>query len=86
MVDSTVYPGERRKAFKVIWEIDNTMQEFEEEELRPHLVVASRPERKEVIDGLVPAFDYLESRITGTCEISQYSCAQMYEVCSANTY
>ena len=29
---------------------------------------------------LVPGFDYLEARITGTCD-TQYNCQEMYELC-----
>ena len=38
------------------------------------------PERKAICDGLVPGFDYLEARITGTCD-AQYSLVGMYELC-----
>ena len=31
-----------------------------------------------IVDLLIPAFDYLESRITGTCQPS-YSCESTYE-------
>lgn len=79
MVESTLYPGERRKAYIVKYDIDQTTQEFEEEEIRPLLIVSSMPERKEVIAGLTPAFDYLETRITGSCETSGYSCEHMYK-------
>ena len=37
-------------------------------------------ERNRICDALAPVFDYLESRITGTCE-PQYNCADMYEIC-----
>jgi hypothetical protein len=80
MVASTVHPGEQRRAYKVSYNIDNQEQEFEEEELRPLLVVKDCSERVEIIKGLTPAFDYLEDRINGTCE-HQYSCQTMYEVC-----
>ena len=32
-----------------------------------------------IVDLLIPAFDYLESRITGTCQ-PIYSCASTYEL------
>lgn len=85
VVDSTLYPGAKREAFNVRHTIDNAIQEFEEEELRPLITLpdAEKRERKKIVDQLasVVAFDYLESRITGMCETSQYSCAHMYAVC-----
>lgn len=32
------------------------------------------------MDSFIPAIDYLESRITGTCD-AQYSCKEMHDVC-----
>ncbi|KAL1525489.1 hypothetical protein AB1Y20_020345 [Prymnesium parvum] len=80
LVDSTIYIGEKRMAYNVKYDIDSNTQEFEEEEIRPLLVVESMPERKEIIAAVMPAFDYLESRTTGMCETSEYSCAHMYHV------
>lgn len=80
MVDSDLYPGTKRKAWKVRYNQDGQEQEFEEEELRPLLMVADAPERKAIISGIAPAFDYLESRITGTCDVANYSCEHMYKV------
>lgn len=81
MVCSTLYPGEERKAFNVRYEVDNTSQEFEEEEIRPLLDVSNVSERQEIIQGLLPAFNYLESRVSGTCETSSYSLIHMFQVC-----
>lgn len=80
MVTSDLYPGQRRKAYNVQYMIDKQEQEFEEEELRPLLVVNNAGERNDIIRQLTPAFDYLESRITGTCD-TQYSCQRMHRLC-----
>lgn len=80
MVESTVYPGNAAKAYAVYWEVDRSTLEFEEEELRPLLLVRDSPERKDIIAGLSPAFEYLDSRILGTCDTAQYSCEHMYAV------
>lgn len=79
LVDSTLYPGKERKAYTVKYFSDGTTEDLEEEELRPLLVVKDIPERADVVAGLVPAFDYLEKRITGQCE-EPYKCDTMYEV------
>lgn len=76
-----MYPGQRRKAYKVRYALDNNEQEFEDEEIRSLLIVIHLPERQLIVDGLLVAFDYLEERIAGTCQTSQYSCAHMYQVC-----
>ena len=47
---------------------------------KPILVVRDLRERKGICDGLVPGFEYLEARITGTCN-AQYSLVAMYELC-----
>ena len=47
---------------------------------KPMLVVRDLRERKGICDGLVPGFEYLEARITGTCN-AQYSLVAMYELC-----
>ena len=91
-VDSTLYPGQERDAWLVVYD-DNTEEHFEEEELRsgkdgpvptgqdgkPVLVVRHLQERIDMYAAFVPGFDYLEARITGTCD-AQYSCKKMYEV------
>jgi hypothetical protein len=87
-----LYPGEERDAWLVVYD-DDTEEQFEEEELRsgkdgpaptgqhgkPVLVVRHLQERIKMYDAFVPGFNYLEARITGTCE-KQYSCVEMYEV------
>ena len=92
IVQSTLYPGQDREAWVVDY-ADGHTDDFEEEELRsgrdgpapantdgkPVLVVRHLQMRNDIYDALVPGFDYLESRITGTCD-AQYSCVAMYEV------
>lgn len=80
-VNSTLYPGQERLAYKVVYEQDGVAEELEEEEIRPLLIIKDMPERTEIINVLNVAFDYLEDRINGTCAVSQYSCAHMYSVC-----
>ena len=91
-VNSTLYPGEEREAWLVVYD-DNTEEHFEEEELRsgkdgpapvgqdgkPTLVVRHLQKRTAMYDAFVPGFDYLEARITGTCD-AKFSCREMYEV------
>lgn len=79
-VQSTVHPGEAATAYNVFWDVDQSYLELEEEELRPLIVVRNMTERKRIIDGLNPAFEYLESRIAGSCDNSQYSCEHMHKV------
>lgn len=81
MVDSDLHPGQKRLAYKVKYMMDDCEQEFEEEEIRPLLVLGTMVERQQIINGILPAFDYLESRLTGTCALSAYSCEHMYDVC-----
>lgn len=78
-VPSDMYPGQRRVAYKVEYAIDKFIQEFEEEELRPLLLVSHLAERKAVINSLVPAFEYLEARLSGACQFG-YCCKDMYNV------
>lgn len=82
--DSTLYPGTTRTAYTIKYTSDGTTEDLEEEEVRPLLVIADMPERAEIIDGILPAFDYLERRITGECD-APYDCAPMYEVSHAET-
>ena len=82
------------KAWLVKYESDDHEEHFEEFELRsgkdgaapstgdgkPVLIVRDLQERADICNKLTPGFDYLESRVTGTCE-APYSCANMYAVC-----
>lgn len=84
--DSTLYPGQERRTFVVKYSSDGTQEDLEEEEVRPLLVVQDMPEgeRADVVAGLIPAFQYLEKRLTGECD-AHYSCESMYKVCSLPT-
>lgn len=84
MVDSTLYPGKERKGYTVEYESDGSREDLEEEELRPLLDVASLPERDEVVQGLLPAFDYLEARLQGDCHRQEYNYAHGYAVCKGS--
>ena len=44
------------------------------------LIIRNLAERNRIYDALKPGFDYLEARLTGTCE-AQYSLVEMYELC-----
>lgn len=80
-VNSSLYVGQERIAYEVVYEVDRVVEELEEGEIRPLIIVKDRPERAQTVEVLNIAFDYLEDRITGTCRESQYSCAHMYSVC-----
>lgn len=84
MVESTLYPGQERAAYKVVYAVDGTAEDLEEEELRPLIVIKDNPERVKIMAVLTEAFDYLEDRVTGECRVSQYSCAHMYDVCRSS--
>ena len=93
-VASDLYPGKQRDAWLTKFPSDNTVEHFEDEELRsgksgpvpngqdgkPMLIVRGLPERQSIIDALSPGFDYLEDRLTGNCD-DHYSLVAMYEVC-----
>jgi hypothetical protein len=78
--ESTLYPGKQREAYRVRYPSDGIEEDFEEEEIRPKIVTRDMPERKRVADALAPAFEYLETRVTGTCD-AIYDCSDMYETC-----
>lgn len=79
-VNSTLYPGKEVTAYKVRYPDDGTQEDLEEEELRPLLKTFHLPAFKEVCDSVYKAFEYLDNRLTGTCE-DTYSCEDMYEAC-----
>ena len=95
-VGSTLYPGKEVDAWVVKYDSDGLIEHIEVEELRsgkqgavpngqdgkPYLVVRDLPERDAIIKALLPAFNYLEQRITGTCD-AQYSLVEMYALCRA---
>ena len=92
-VDSTLYAGQEREAWLVKY-ADGHTEHYEEEELwagrdgpvpngqdgKPVLIIRNLAERNRIYDALKPGFDYLEARLTGTCE-AQYSLVEMYELC-----
>jgi hypothetical protein len=81
------------QAWLVRYDSDGAEEHFEELELRlnkhgptpiqgdgkPVLMVRDLPERKAICDSLAEAFNYLETRLTGTCD-AQYDCSAMYEI------
>ena len=75
--ESTLYPGQVRTVYTVKYDIDGAEEDLEEEEVRPVLVVTQSVERSEVLQGLRPAFHYLDNRLTGNCQ-SNYSCENTY--------
>lgn len=75
-----MYPGQQRTAYRVCYPSDGAVDDLEEEELRPRIITHSMPERQRIAQALAKAFDYLESRITGTCE-DIFDCSTMYETC-----
>ncbi|KAL3917705.1 MAG: hypothetical protein SGPRY_006299 [Prymnesium sp.] len=80
LVDSTLYPDQEREAYTINYPADDTNEDLEEEEVRCLIYTSDRDDRKQILQGLLPAFEYLESRIGGTCD-EQYSCARMYDLC-----
>lgn len=96
-IDSTLYAGTEVNAWLVRYDSDGVEEHFEEIELRlgkdgpapdagdgkPKLVVRDLPERKSICDAISPAFNYLESRLSGPplCD-AQYDCSNMYEICN----
>ena len=71
-------PTARIKTISVKYS-DNKTVECEEQEVRNNLDVTQLPLWEGHINKLTPAFDYLKSRITNTCE-PQYHCAKVYAV------
>lgn len=45
-----VHPGEEHRAYKIEFTVDKDIQEFDNEEIRPLLVVSSMLERKQIIE------------------------------------
>jgi hypothetical protein len=79
LIDSTLQPGEEVTGYKVHYPDDNTHEDLEEVELRSVIYTLDMAERQRIIDCLVPAFEYLESRVLGTCD-AQYSSKHVYQV------
>lgn len=85
MIDSTIREGEEATGYKVCYPADKTFEHLEEEEIRPLVYTLDMEARKQVVAELLPAFNYLESRLLGTCD-AQYSCEHMYEVSFPRTH
>lgn len=64
-VASSLYPGQEALAYKVRYPSDGQREDLEEDEIRPLLKTSHLPEFKAMCDKFHPAFEYLESRITG---------------------
>lgn len=77
--NSTLYLGQERRAYTIKYTVDGTTEDLEDEEIRPLLIVKDLPDREAVVDGLIPAFQYLERRLNDDCD-EPYKCASMYEV------
>ena len=78
--DSTMHPGTERMAYRVRFPSDGLEEDLEEEEIRSLIYTLDMPERKRMADALAKGFEYLETRITGTCE-PIYDCSAMYNAC-----
>jgi hypothetical protein len=79
VAESTLYPGRERTVYTVRYPGDGAEEDLEEEEIRPLLVISTKPERTAIIEGIHPAFQYIEDRITGNCD-RQYDCSHMYNI------
>eukprot|EP00966_Prymnesium_polylepis_P048505 1123033-Prymnesium_polylepis.1 len=77
--DSTLYPDTERTVYTVTYNVDDTSEDLEEEEVRPLLDVSAQADRAAIVNGLTPGFQYLEDRLNGNCQ-ANYSCAHMYKV------
>ena len=79
VAESTLYPGRERTVYTVRYPGDGAEEDLEEEEICPLLVISTKPERTAIIEGIHPAFQYIEDRITGNCD-RQYDCSHMYNI------
>ena len=64
-VVSTLYPGQEVDGFVVRFDVDRSTEDFEEEELRAILDVTANELRRDAIDCVRPAFQYLRDRVSG---------------------
>jgi hypothetical protein len=60
-------PGTTARSFTVFYAIDGTSEDLEIDELRPLLKIDNNANRTDAINDVLPAFKYLEERITGSC-------------------
>jgi len=65
--------------FKVVYD-DADEEELDLEELRELLDAYGNKLNGGIVERIAAAFDYLESRLTGTCQ-KQYDCSHSYEIC-----
>jgi hypothetical protein len=66
------------KLFKVVYE-DDDEEEIDNAEMKQLLKAYGDITYSGIVDSIVPAFDYLENRLTGNCR-NQFSCEHTYEV------
>ena len=70
---------EGSKVCKVVYG-DADEEELDMEELRELLDAYGNKLYGGIVERITPAFDYLESRLTGTCQ-TQYDCSHSHEIC-----
>ena len=68
------------KVFKVAYDDDDDEEELGEGEIMGLLDVYGDGLHQRVIDAILPAFDYLENRLTGQCQ-AQFDCTHSYAIC-----
>ena len=54
--------------YTIKYDLDNTDEDLEEEELRPLIYTQEMPARKAIVNSLKAGFDYLENRLLGNCD------------------
>jgi len=79
-VESTIeLDGRSVTAYQVTYPADGTVEDLEELEIRKLLPVMHSSSFKRIAKSLEKGFEYLESRLTGTCE-RPYDCRDTYKV------
>ena len=68
------------KILKVTYGDDDDEEELGEGEIMGLLDVYGDGLHQRVIDAILPAFDYLENRLTGQCQ-AQFDCTHSYAIC-----
>jgi hypothetical protein len=66
--------------YNVVYDADDDEEELDEGEIMGLLDVYGDGLHKRVIDALLPAFDYLENRLTGNCQ-AQFNCEHSLAIC-----
>jgi hypothetical protein len=59
---------------------DDDEEDVHDDEIKALLAAYGDELLKEIVAGILPAFDYLDARRTGTCQLL-YSCAHSYRIC-----